>query len=87
MLIFSKSISQHFAHFGRILDRLAEYGFEVNHLKSQLFLEEVLFMGYRVSGKGIQIDVKKIDNVVNFRTPENIDDLRKFFVINSNSRN
>ena len=60
ILIFSKSIDEHFSHLQKVLERLAEYGFEINDLKSQLFFEEVLFLGYRVSGTGIQVDVKKI---------------------------
>ena len=78
MLIFSKNISEHFVHFRKVLDRLAEYGFEVNDIKSQLFMEEFLFLGFKVSAKGIQIDVKKMNDIVNFSTPENADDLRKF---------
>ena len=35
-----------------------------------------MFLGYLVSGKGIQIDAKKID-VVNFSIPSTVDDLRK----------
>ena len=61
-----------------VLDRLAEYGFVINEDKWQLFQEEVLFLGYRVSGEGIFIDAKKILDVVNVNTTATIEDLRKF---------
>ena len=81
ILIFSDSVVEHFRHFQMVLDRLAEYGFLINDDKCQLFQEEVLFLGYRVSGKGIRIDAKKIQDVTNFNTPSTIDDLRKFLGI------
>ena len=61
-------MEQHFEHLQKTLNRLAEYGFVVNNSKNQLFLEEVLFLGYRVSGEGIQIDSKKIDEVITFQS-------------------
>ena len=79
VLIISKTVSEHFRHLEHVLDRMAEYGFEINHLKSQLFRTEVLFLGYLVSGDGIKIDAKKIDDVVHFKTPTCLDDLQKFW--------
>ena len=57
ILIFSKNITDHLKHLKMTLDRLAEYGFIINDDKWQLFQEEVLFLGYRVSGKGMCLRV------------------------------
>ena len=57
ILIFSNNITDHLKHLKMTLDRLAEYGFIINDDKWQLFQEEVLFLGYRVSGKGMCLRV------------------------------
>ena len=81
ILLFSDNINDHLKHLKMTLDRLAEYGFVINEDKWQLFQEEVLFLGYLVSGKGIYIDVKKMQDVINFITPATIEDLRNFLGI------
>ena len=70
LLIHSKTKEEHFRHVQLILERLSEYGLEVNEDKTQFFKSEVLFLGHIVSGTGIKIDAKKIY--------KNIDELRKF---------
>ncbi|CAH2091925.1 unnamed protein product [Euphydryas editha] len=61
-----------------MLRRLEEYGITINPSKSHFDQTEIQFLGYYVSKEGIKPPVLKIDIIVKYPKPTNIEDLRRF---------
>src|SRR5690606_13085716 len=65
-------------HIRQVLDRLKEASLVCKRKKCHFGLEEVEYLGHKISGKGIEPQSSKTDAIVNFPTPTNISELRTF---------
>ncbi|KAL4318176.1 hypothetical protein GQ457_18G011480 [Hibiscus cannabinus] len=50
-----------------------------HHLKCEFWLKEVLFLGHVASVKGIKVNPRKIEAVVNGKQPQSVSKIRSFF--------
>ena len=76
ILIFSKTAKEHLSHLRLVLDRLLEYRLHIN--ESKLCRHGVTFLGFDVNQDGLKINPGKIQKVVEFTVPKNLNELRKF---------
>ena len=53
MTIGSKSYEEHLQNMSLVLDRLIEMGIQVNLLKTSSAVEEVDYLGFQITRKGI----------------------------------
>lgn len=87
ILIISQSESQHIKHLDQILRRFVYYNFTLNFKKIKLFQEEVEFLGFILSEKGIFPQPGKVDLIQKRPPPHNLKQLRSFIgVLNFYSR-
>ena len=49
-----------------------------SNLKCEFLANKLLFLGYVVSGKGIMVDLNKIEAITSWPTPISIHDIRSF---------
>ena len=78
ILIFSNSLEEHMIHLEKVLTLLAEAGMLINRKKCDFIKEHVKFIGHSVSAKGLKPLQSKLEEIVAFRTPINVEQLRTF---------
>jgi hypothetical protein len=60
ILIFSKTIKEHVDHIRQVLDVLRKEKFYTNIEKCTFCIDQVVFLGFVVSGMGIWVDESKV---------------------------
>ena len=78
ILIFSKNLDEHRQHVRTVLQRLREYGLQVDISKCQFETTQVTYLGLIVSTKGIHMDPKKVACVQEWPTPKSVRDVQGF---------
>jgi len=78
ILVFSNSLEEHKRHVRLVLERLREAGLFLKPQKCQFEVQEVSFLGYLISPKGIRMDPKKVEAVTEWPTPESTHDVQMF---------
>ena len=78
ILIFSNSLEEHMIQLENVLTILAEAGMQINRKKCDFIKENVEFIGHSVSAEGLKPLQSKLDEIVTFRTPYNVEQLRTF---------
>ncbi|GJW84127.1 putative nucleotidyltransferase, ribonuclease H [Tanacetum coccineum] len=78
ILIYSASFSEHVTHVRQVLTLLRKDSFYAATKKCVFMTPKVLFLGYVVSGEGIQVDESKVAAVQEWPTPTTITEVRSF---------
>ena len=78
ILIYSKNEEEHVEHLRIVLQRLREHKLYAKFSKCDFWLKEVQFLGHIISVAGISVDPSKIQDVLNWKTPESILVIRSF---------
>ena len=78
ILIYSKTRSEHRRHVAKVLTRLREAGLQVDIKKCEFDVQETAFLGVMVSGQGLRMDPRKVEAVVNWKTPSNLKEVQGF---------
>ena len=78
ILIYSKTRSEHRQHVSKVLSRLREAGLQVDIKKCEFDVQETAFLGVMVSGQGLRMDPRKVEAVVNWKTPSNLKEVQGF---------
>jgi hypothetical protein len=78
ILIFSKNEEEHDKHLCLVLQKLRENQLYAKLNKCEFWLKEVSFLGHIISEGGISIDPSKVKDVLSWKTPQNVSDIRSF---------
>ena len=78
VIIYGKDEEERDRHITLFLQRCAEKGIRLNCDKLQLHMDEVTFMGHRVTREGLQSDPDKIKAISEMQPPNDIHELRRF---------
>ncbi|KAG8500968.1 hypothetical protein CXB51_003067 [Gossypium anomalum] len=70
ILVYSKSESEHEQYLRIVLQTLREKQLYGKLSKCEIWLSEVVFLGHVVSAYGIRVDPKKIEAIVQWKTPK-----------------
>jgi len=60
ILIYSKEIDEHISHLRQVLNVLRKESLYANLKKCDFCMDRIVFLGYVVSAKGIEIDETKV---------------------------
>jgi len=60
------------------LDRCVSAGIKLNRAKLEVGVDDVVFMGHRITKEGLQIDQEKVDAIRKMDAPTNTTELRRF---------
>uniref|UniRef100_A0A803SRK7 Gypsy retrotransposon integrase-like protein 1 n=1 Tax=Anolis carolinensis TaxID=28377 RepID=A0A803SRK7_ANOCA len=77
-LVFSRSQSEHENHVKMVLQRLRDHGLYAKLEKCAFDLQEVDFLGYRISPLGLSMDPAKVSAVLEWRAPTNKKEVQRF---------
>ncbi|GJY98756.1 putative nucleotidyltransferase, ribonuclease H [Tanacetum coccineum] len=78
ILIYSASFNEHVTHVRQVLTLLRKDSFYAATKKCVFMTPKVLFLGYVVSGDGIQVDESKVAVVQEWPTPTTITEVQSF---------
>ena len=78
ILIASSSHSEHCDHLRQLFSRLSEHGLRIHPAKCLLGVEQLDFLGHRISAEGIQALPQKVKEIADYPLPETVSKLRNF---------
>jgi hypothetical protein len=71
ILIYNKSFNEHVKHIWQVLDELRKEKLFANLEKCSFCTDHVVFLGFVVSGKGIEVDESKVKAIKDWSAPTN----------------
>ena len=78
ILVYSKNLDEHINHLYCVLAVLRKEKLYANLKKCSFCMDKVVFLGYVVSVKGIEVDEEKVKAIKEWSTPKSITEVRSF---------
>ncbi|CAC5388685.1 unnamed protein product [Mytilus coruscus] len=78
ILVFSRTFEEHLKHLQLVFDRLKTANLTLKPSKCQFARKEVIYLGHKVSKKGIKVDKSKIETVESFPVLKTEKQVRSF---------
>ena len=78
ILMYSRDAQEHEQHLRIVLETLREHKLHAKLNKCDFWLKKVSFLGHMVSAEGIRVDPTKIEAGVNWKSPQNVTEVRSF---------
>lgn len=78
IIVFGEDMAEHDRNLAAVMDRLKVYDVVLNTDKCVFRVREITFLGHRLSSKGIEPAIDKIESIKLFRQPEKLDELQTF---------
>ena len=78
ILIYSKSLDEHIEHVHLVLGVLRKDCLYANLKKCSFCTHKLVFLGFVVSTKGIEVDEEKVKAIKEWPTPKGVGDVRSF---------
>ena len=78
ILIYSCTMEEHVEHIKMVLEVLRTEKLYANLEKCIFCTDKLVFMGFVVSGQGVEVDESKIEAIKNWPTPINVSQVRSF---------
>ena len=78
LLIYSDDEDEHEIHVKKVMDRLREAGLQASIKKCEFHVTETKFLGFVLSTDGIKVDPQKIDVILAWKTPNNVQGVQSF---------
>jgi hypothetical protein len=69
VLIYSQSEEEHVDHLKMLLQRLREHQLYAKLRKCEFWIDEVLFLGHIINKDGLDVDPKKVADILNWKAP------------------
>ena len=76
--MYSRNEEEHAMHLRLVLQTLREHQLYAKFLKYEFWLDQVAFLGHVVSKDGIQVDLKKIEAIIEWLRPTTVIKVRSF---------
>jgi hypothetical protein len=78
ILIYSRSKEEHEEHLRIVLQLLRDHQLYVKFSKCEFYIKEVPFLGHVVSPEGITVDPSKVKEVLEWKLPTMVSEVRSF---------
>jgi hypothetical protein len=78
LIIYSENFDQHLDHISEVLSRLREGGLTVKPSKVAFAVQEISFLGHRVSPLGVSIDPDRTEAIRKFPPPKDVKGIARF---------
>jgi hypothetical protein len=78
ILIYSENEEEHADHLRIVLSRLREHQLYAKFSKCEFWLKKVPFLSYVLSGDGISVDPTKVQEVLDWKAPTTVHEVRSF---------
>jgi hypothetical protein len=78
ILVYSETEEEHEKHLRLVLEKLRANQLYTKFSKCEFWLMEVAFLGHVISAGGVSVDPGKVNDVLNWKPPINISEIRSF---------
>jgi hypothetical protein len=78
ILIYSRSMEEHEEHLRIVLQRLRDHQLYAKFSKCEFWIKEVPFLNHVVSPEGITVDPDKVKEVLEWKPPTTVSEVRSF---------
>jgi hypothetical protein len=78
ILVYSKNEDEHTEHLHIVLQRLRDHHLYAKLSKCDFWLGEIKFLGHTISQDGISVDPEKVQEVMNWKPPTIVRQIRSF---------
>jgi hypothetical protein len=78
ILVYSRNEEEHEGHLRLVLQKLRDHKLYAKLSKCEFWLKQVAFLGHIVSKGGISMDPSKVQDVLGWKTPTSVSDIRSF---------
>ncbi|KAK8582359.1 hypothetical protein V6N13_032113 [Hibiscus sabdariffa] len=78
ILIYSRNKDKHSKNLRIVLQTLRDRQLFAKFSKCEFWLSEVAFLGHVISTKGLMVDPKKVQTILDWRPPRNVGEVRSF---------
>lgn len=78
ILIFSKTLDEHVEHLKQVFEVLRKQQLFANLKKCAFCVDRVVFLGFVVSSKGVEVDEDKIKAIKEWPKPKSVTEVRSF---------
>ena len=78
IIIFSETIEQHLEHIQQVFNKLNQINVRINLTKCSWYKTEVIYLGYKISKKGLQADPEAVKNILRFKIPSTREEVERF---------
>jgi hypothetical protein len=78
ILVYSRNEEEHEGHLRLVLQKLRDHKLYAKLSKCEFWLKQVAFLGHVVSKGGISVDPSKVQDVLSWKTPTSVSDIRSF---------
>lgn len=83
IVIISSNFENHISLLLKVHKKLTMANLTINFEKSVFFRSQLKYLGYVIDSKGLHVDSDKIDTILNYPTPTNKKDVKRFLGIAS----
>lgn len=78
VIIASRSLSEGIDRLSAVLDLIKKANLTLNLKKCHFFKRTIEYLGFEISSNGVRPGLRKIEAVSEYRTPENVHEVRQF---------
>jgi hypothetical protein len=78
ILVYSISEEEHEGHLRLVLQKLRDHKLYAKLSKCEFWLKQVAFLGHVISKGGISVDPSKVEDVLSWKVPTSVSDIRSF---------
>jgi hypothetical protein len=78
ILIYSRNEKEHAKHLRIVLQHLRDHKLYAKFSKCEFWLKSVKFLGHTISQEGISVDPSKVQEVMDWKPPKSIHQIRSF---------
>ena len=78
ILVYSTDERKHVEHVRKVLQALKDADLRVKPEKSEFHKQEIEFLGYIVSEKGLKMDPSKVKSILEWPKPQSVKDIQSF---------
>jgi hypothetical protein len=78
ILVYSRNKQEHTTHLHTVLQRLRDHCLYAKLSKCDFWLREIKFLGHTISQDGISVDLEKVQEVMNWKPPTTVRQIRSF---------
>lgn len=75
ILVYSRNQKEHLEHLQQVFNVLREQKLYANLKKCHFLTNNLVFLGYVVSGEGIKVDPSKIEAIMSWPSPSSLHDI------------
>ena len=77
ILVYSRDFDELMSHLRCVLDVLRKENLYANIKKCNFYIDKVIFLGFVISAKGIEVDEEKVKAIKEWPTPKSITEERQ----------